>query len=194
MNNNCMSRQMPTGITFCSHVLIWFPLTNFVTCHPPYCSFSPVTLYYVLSTKTETPWKSSSLVVQYTQLHIMYSEHQVFKSIKDFWSHIMSLPFLKFYCELSNNKTDILPNIIIKNKERVCHLWRDAFGELLGIKPPACRRETLTFSGFVFNWLFEESDVLKSAEEQNHLVVLVPDGSNLHVEPHWTSCRDIRQS
>lgn len=62
-----------------------------------------------------------------------------------------------------------------------------------GVKAAACCRETLTFSGFVFNRLLEESDVLKRAEEQNHLVVLVPDGGNLHVEPHWTSCEDIRK-
>lgn len=55
-------------------------------------------------------------------------------------------------------------------------------------------KHQLTFSGFVFDGLLEESDVLKSAEEQNHLVVLVPDRSHLHVEPHWTSCRDIRIS
>lgn len=49
----------------------------------------------------------------------------------------------------------------------------------------------LTFCGFVLDGLLEDGDVLEGAEEQNHLVVLVPDGSHLHVEPHGTSCRDI---
>lgn len=56
---------------------------------------------------------------------------------------------------------------------------------------PEISPEALTFCRFVFDGLLEESDVLKSAKEQNHLVVFIPYGSHLHVEPHWASCRDI---
>lgn len=48
----------------------------------------------------------------------------------------------------------------------------------------------LTFGRLVLDGLLEEGDVLESAEEQNHLVVFVPDGGHLHVEPHGTSCRE----
>lgn len=50
----------------------------------------------------------------------------------------------------------------------------------------------LTFGGLVFDGLLEQGDVLERAEEQNHLVVLVPDGSDLHVEPDRTSCRTTK--
>ena len=50
---------------------------------------------------------------------------------------------------------------------------------------------SLTFGGLVLDGLLEEGDVLEGAEEQNHLVVLVPDGGHLHVEPDRTSCRNI---
>ncbi len=42
----------------------------------------------------------------------------------------------------------------------------------------------LTSGGLIFNGLLEDSDVFKSAEEQDHLIVLIPDGGHLHVEPH----------
>lgn len=42
----------------------------------------------------------------------------------------------------------------------------------------------LTSGGLIFNGLLEDSDILKSAEEQDHLIVLIPDGGHLHVEPH----------
>lgn len=98
-------------------------------------------------------------------------------------------PFLEFHA---------VSHLIIKQpkynlqKHRRCCVCAKTFGGG-GFSPPACRGETLTFCGFVFDGLLEEGDVFKRAEEQNHLVVLVPDGSHLHVEPHGTSCeRDNR--
>lgn len=58
---------------------------------------------------------------------------------------------------------------------------------------PWPRPRFLTFGRFVLDGLLEESDVLEGAKEQNHLVVLVPDGSHLHVEPHGISCREAFQ-
>lgn len=46
------------------------------------------------------------------------------------------------------------------------------------------RFRVLTSGGLIFNGLLEDSDILKSAEEQDHLIVLIPDGGHLHVEPH----------
>ncbi len=46
------------------------------------------------------------------------------------------------------------------------------------------RFRVLTSGGLIFNGLLEDSDVFKSAEEQDHLIVLIPDGGHLHVEPH----------
>lgn len=42
---------------------------------------------------------------------------------------------------------------------------------------------SLTLGGFVLNRLLEDSYVFEGTQEQNHLVVLIPDGSHLHVEP-----------
>lgn len=46
------------------------------------------------------------------------------------------------------------------------------------------RFRVLTSGGLIFNGLLEDSDILKSAEEQDHLIILIPDGGHLHVEPH----------
>ena len=51
----------------------------------------------------------------------------------------------------------------------------------------------LTGGGVVVDGLLEHGDVLEGAEEQNHLIVLVPDGSHLHVEPHRAACRAENQ-
>lgn len=56
---------------------------------------------------------------------------------------------------------------------------------------PAAEETTQTFGALVLDGLLEEGDVLKRAEEQNHFVVLVPDGSHLHVEPDGTSCNRV---
>lgn len=45
-----------------------------------------------------------------------------------------------------------------------------------------------TFCWIIFYWLLEQSDILKSAQEQNHFFMLISYGSNLHVEPNWGSC------
>lgn len=44
-----------------------------------------------------------------------------------------------------------------------------------------------TFCWIIFNWLLEQSDILKSAQEQNHFFMLISYRSNLHVEPNWGS-------
>lgn len=48
--------------------------------------------------------------------------------------------------------------------------------------------DTPTFGRFVFNWLLEGSDVTEGAEEEDDLVLLVPDWSNLHKEPDRRPC------
>lgn len=58
------------------------------------------------------------------------------------------------------------------------------------MKRPPSQLVSHTFGGFILDGLLEEGDVLEGAEEQNHLVVLVPDGGYLHVEPHRTFCED----
>lgn len=47
----------------------------------------------------------------------------------------------------------------------------------------------LTSGGFIFDGLLEECDVPEGAEEENHLVVFVPNGGDLHVKPYGRSCR-----
>lgn len=41
-----------------------------------------------------------------------------------------------------------------------------------------------TFRGIVFNGLFERRDVAERAEKQDHLLLFVSNGSNLHKEPN----------
>lgn len=48
--------------------------------------------------------------------------------------------------------------------------------------------DTPTFGRFVFDWLLEGSDVTEGAEEEDDLVLLVPDWSNLHQEPDRRPC------
>ena len=47
----------------------------------------------------------------------------------------------------------------------------------------------LTSVGFVLDGLLEECDVPEGAEEQNHLLVFIPNRSDLHVKPNGCSCR-----
>lgn len=44
-----------------------------------------------------------------------------------------------------------------------------------------------TFCWVIFNRLFEQSDILKSAQEQNHFFMLISYRCDLHVEPNWGS-------
>lgn len=44
-----------------------------------------------------------------------------------------------------------------------------------------------TFCWIIFYWLLEQSDILKSAQEQNHFFMLISYRSDLHVEPNWGS-------
>lgn len=48
--------------------------------------------------------------------------------------------------------------------------------------------DTPTFGRFIFNWLLEGSDVTEGAKKQDHLVLLVPDWSDLYEEPNRHPC------
>lgn len=45
-------------------------------------------------------------------------------------------------------------------------------------------RLTLTFGGVVFNGLFKGRDVTEGAQEEDHLLLLISNGGNLHKKPH----------
>lgn len=45
-----------------------------------------------------------------------------------------------------------------------------------------------TFRRLILDWLLEGGDVAEGAEEEDHFVLLVPDGSDLHKEPHGQPC------
>lgn len=47
---------------------------------------------------------------------------------------------------------------------------------------------SLTFGRIVFDWLFESRDVTERAEKQHDFLLFVPNGSDLHEEPHRCSC------
>lgn len=47
---------------------------------------------------------------------------------------------------------------------------------------------SLTFGRIVFDWLFEGRDVTERAEKQHDFLLFVPNGSDLHEEPHRCSC------
>lgn len=48
--------------------------------------------------------------------------------------------------------------------------------------------DTPTFHRVVLDWLLEGGDVTEGAEKQDHFVLLVPDGSDLHEKPNWHPC------
>lgn len=71
-----------------------------------------------------------------------------------------------------------------------CFKRNDVYEDILYLSRTVWQRRSkiqrivLTSGGFIFNGLLEDSDILERAEEQDHFIVLVPDGGHLHVEPH----------
>lgn len=52
-----------------------------------------------------------------------------------------------------------------------------------------CALSALTSGGFILDGLLEECDVPEGAEEEDHLIVFIPYGGDLHVKPYGCSCR-----
>lgn len=161
------------GIQPCPHLL---PTYIFVTCHPP---FAPP---YQTQPDEKQHTGDPSCCTSCTDDNIRFSNPTktliAYKSTKI------------IYCRQSDNKTAIQGKYSLKKNRHNC-CYKYVFFQVFA---PARCREPLTFCGFVLDGLLEQGDVLKRAEEQNHLVVLVPDGSHLHVEPHRASCRDATQT
>lgn len=56
-------------------------------------------------------------------------------------------------------------------------LWAEPFAGRIAPAP--------TSSGFILDGLLEDGDVFERAQEQDNLVILIPDWCNLHIEPYW---------